>query len=160
MGRSMGRQTEQGFSMLDVLAAVLVTMGFTLGALQMMVLATFFSIQAKVTEEADLWVQQDLESVFLAASNLAQDNSRCLASTYSNGYAQQLSNNLSSPVDREISAKTYRLERTYDSANSVAPHKVLRINYQVRQWDGSALVGDPIVKQYVEVIPDAALQCP
>lgn len=54
--------------------------------------------------------------------------------------------------------------------NSTAPHRTLKVGYQVWDWDGinytdsdgtALAAGDtPIAETYVEVIPDVALACP
>jgi type II secretory pathway pseudopilin PulG len=63
-----------------------------------------------------------------------------------------------------------RFEISSTTNNSSAPHRTLKVGYQVWNWDGinfknknngTPAAGDePIAETYVEVIPDVALQCP
>lgn len=63
-----------------------------------------------------------------------------------------------------------RFEVSSTASNSTAPHRTLKVGYQVWNWDGTNYkdqnngtlsAGDePIAETYVEVIPDVALQCP
>jgi type II secretory pathway pseudopilin PulG len=63
-----------------------------------------------------------------------------------------------------------RFEISSTANNSTAPHRTLKVGYQVWNWDGTNFLdknngtlgaGDePIAETYVEIIPDVALQCP
>ena len=156
-------QAEQGFTMLEILVSMLIATSFVLLSMQALVMATIFRVQAQRIEQANFWLQEDMENAKILAAGIAQDNQKCSASTFTNGYAEDLKNTLdtNNPVTpRSILGIEYNLERTYITAGSTAPHKMLKINYQVREWDGSAYTGEAIAKDYIELIPDAALQCP
>ncbi|NJL51997.1 MAG: hypothetical protein HC930_06815 [Hydrococcus sp. SU_1_0] len=74
----------------------------------------------------------------------------------------------------ETGVKQLALSRSHVSSsagNSTAPHRTLKVNYQVWWgWNGTNFqnknganlsAGDePIAETYVEIIPDVALQCP
>ena len=63
-------------------------------------------------------------------------------------------------VDR---GRRFGLERIHVSNTtngSTAPHRTLRIGYEVREWNGTDFTGDTIADTYIEVIPDVALSCP
>ncbi|WP_319422309.1 hypothetical protein [Pleurocapsa sp. FMAR1] len=63
-----------------------------------------------------------------------------------------------------------RFEISSTTNNSTAPHRTLKVGYQVWNWDGTNFkdknggaigTGDePIAETYVEIIPDVALRCP
>lgn len=63
-----------------------------------------------------------------------------------------------------------RFEISSTANNSSAPHRTLKVGYQVWNWDGTNFLdknngslgaGDePIAETYVEIIPDVALRCP
>ena len=95
---------------------------------------------------------------------------------YVNGFAQELwdaivavtppTARLLKSADGTVAGKTLTLGRTHVSGgdpsatpvipvSSTAPHRTLKINYQVTDPDG-----DVIAERYVEVIPDVALRCP
>ena len=63
-----------------------------------------------------------------------------------------------------------RFEVSKTPGNSTAPHRTLKVGYQVWDWDGTDYLAsdgltpsagdEPIAETYVEIIPDVALQCP
>lgn len=155
-------QSKTGFSLTEVLVAMLIAFFFVLGSMQALVLATAFRVKAQEKQRANQLIQEDIEQISLAARNLAVDHSKCNVTVYDNGYAKALLTSLPTiPSDKKLldnQGKTYRLIRL--PINSSAPYKVLRINYEVKEWNGTALVGSPIATDYIEVIPNAAVQCP
>jgi hypothetical protein len=47
------------------------------------------------------------------------------------------------------------------SLTSTTPHQALRISYEVKELDSSNnFTGNAIAKDYIEVVPNAALSCP
>lgn len=56
-------QQEQGFTLVEVLVAILIVTTFTLVALQAVVIAAVFKTRAKQIAEATTWIQQDLDNV-------------------------------------------------------------------------------------------------
>lgn len=56
-------QQEQGFTLVEVLVAILLTVIFTVVAMQAIVVATVFKVRAKQFAEATIWIQEDLEAV-------------------------------------------------------------------------------------------------
>jgi type II secretory pathway pseudopilin PulG len=157
-------KSKTGFSLTEVLVAMLIAFFFVLGTMQALVLATAFRVKAQEKQRANQLIQEDIEQINLAARDLAIDHSKCGATAYDNGYAKALWVSLPpEPDEKQLlgdEGKTYGLERQPVTTNSTAPHKVLRINYKVKEWDGSALVGNAIATDYIEVIPNAAVQCP
>jgi hypothetical protein len=171
-------QTEQGLTSLEVLAAMLVTSIFFLLSMQLQVVSSMFQVKADLKEEAHKWILQEKQAAELLAESVAVDNSRCSAATFDAGYAASLRNTLEATrpinprtydVDKEfdgikseaiISSPSLNMVRTYNSATSQAPHEVLGITYEVKQWDGSAYIGDTIAEDSIELIPDVVLQCP
>jgi prepilin-type N-terminal cleavage/methylation domain-containing protein len=155
-------KSEAGFSLIEVLVAMLIATFFVLGSMQALVLATMLRVQAQEQQRANQLIQEDIEQIQLAARDLAVDYSKCSATTYNTGYAKALQDGLPSvPADKKLlgdEGKTYRLTRTFVESSS--PYKVLRINYEVKEWNGTNLVGDAIATDYIEVIPNAAVQCP
>ncbi len=71
---------------------------------------------------------------------------------------------------KQLALRRFPTDSTAAAANSTAPHRTLRVGYQVWTWDGTnftdknggtiAAGDEPIAETYVEVIPDVALQCP
>ena len=107
---------------------------------------------------------------------------------YQNSYANALWNalpadtqikNLIEKIESDGSVKTegkelalWRFHVSSTASNSEAPHRTLKIGYQVWDWNstdntyrnsnGAVLTASdrPIAETYVEIIPDVALQCP
>lgn len=172
-------KTEQGFTMFEVLVAMLIVMGFILAAMQGSVIATVFMVKAQRTEKANLLIQENIETIKNLAASFAQDDTLCSASSSTTGYAQALGasipaldydddgtsgNDSDDDVDnsdsdtnddRKLLAKTYQLQRTL-TPSSTAPHTSLRVSYSVVESGGT----DVIATDYIEVIPNAAFECP
>lgn len=63
-------QHEQGFTLTEVLVAILITTVFVATAMQAMVIAAVMKAKARQYAEATTWIQQDLEVVKYSASKL------------------------------------------------------------------------------------------
>lgn len=168
-------QQEQGFTLAEVLIAILIASLFVAAAMQAMVVATVFKVRAQEYSEATNWIQQDLEVVKNQASQYnagANHDARCVATTPETGYADGLSDTLSSTGETLVedansgtdtanltkpfrSGKEFQLTRTITPV-STAPYNILRVNYDVSPTSG----GSSIATTHTEVIPDASFQCP
>ncbi|PSM46243.1 hypothetical protein C7Y66_26045 [Chroococcidiopsis sp. CCALA 051] len=60
---------EQGFTIIEVLIAILIAIVFVTVAMQMMVMAAMFKVRAQESVEATAWIQEDLENVKYQAAN-------------------------------------------------------------------------------------------
>lgn len=56
-------QQNKGFTLVEVLVAILLTTIFVAVAMQAVVLATVFKVRARKIAEATIWIQEDLEKV-------------------------------------------------------------------------------------------------
>lgn len=65
---------EQGFTLVEVLVAILMTTLFVGVAMQSMVIAAIFKARAQEYSEATTWIQEDLENVKYQASQLGTKN--------------------------------------------------------------------------------------
>lgn len=169
-------QSDSGFGLLEVLVAALITFFFVIGSMQALVLATAMRVQAQEKQRANQLIQEHIELIKFEAEDLVTNHSLCSADDYDtdggtdptasppqvDSYAQSLTANLPSiPSDEQLLngvGKTYRLTRTVDTSNSTA--KVLKISLDVREFDGTNTVGNAIAEDYIEVIPNAAFECP
>lgn len=61
---------EQGFTLIEVLIAILIATIFITVAMQMMVIAAVFKVKAQENAEATNWIQEDLENVKYQAGQL------------------------------------------------------------------------------------------
>lgn len=87
---------DQGFTMSEVLLAILAAFVFLTGTLQALALQSLIKVRAEREAQATYWIQQDIESVKAIASDVSDDSSssRCGTTTYSNGFAFKLRDNL------------------------------------------------------------------
>ena len=165
--------------MFEVLVSVLVASAFVTISMQALVLATMFRVKAQEKEIASQLIQQDAEAVKLVANQFNQNvdlsfnvDSKCLASSYNDGYAKAVYDSLPLlPNNMKLlgnKGKEFKIERLPQTASSIAPHKVLRIKYRVSEWKNGNFVytnetdrdENAVAKDYIEVIPNVALQCP
>jgi hypothetical protein len=176
--------SESGFSMLEVIIAILTITAFLTGTLQLMAVNALYKVRAERQAKAYFWIQEDFENVKALASTLdvqstpANPNvSADVCTNINQGYATALRRQLTAtplptPIPTEqlvatrtIVAKNYSLVRTFNIANQEDnPHR-LRIEYEVRLADAKTANDYPnqenvIAKSYVEVIPDASFKCP
>ena len=155
--------SEAGFTLLEVLVAMLIAFFFVLGSMQALVLSTALRVKAQENQRANQLIQEDIEQILFTAKELAPNNSLCNATAYNGSYAQYLFNNLpTKPGNKQLlngKGKTYELFRTPASGSTA---KVLKINFEVKALDGSNNpVGDALATDHIEVIPNAAIeQCP
>lgn len=156
-------QQEQGFTLVEVLVAVLIVSILITTSMQAMIYSTVFKIRARQYTEATTWIQENLEFVKYQASNYS-DSSKCNAASSANGYAQGFrdasasSNGLGgSPftATKQIGNKGFQLTGTATPKNE-SPYNVLEINYSVSPSSG----GSSVAALNTEVIPDAAFDCP
>lgn len=63
-------QSEQGFALVEVLVAILITTLFVAVSMQAMVIAAVFKSRAQEFTEATTWIQEDLENVKYSAASL------------------------------------------------------------------------------------------
>lgn len=171
-----------GFITLEILIGILIALAFVAVSMQTLVYAKFIQVAALEDKRADELIQEDIENVSNLARDVAGD---CEATTYDvNGYAQALwdvlqptpPSSTNPPPTKRLSkivntkddgsveiveeGKTFGLDRTHVSDGDDDNTKTLKIYYEVKEWDGSNFTGEVITDRYVEVIPDAALECP
>jgi hypothetical protein len=172
------RAAEAGFTMSEVLVAILITTTFVSVTLQGMVVAMLLKAKALHVSEANQWVQTDIESIrakiTLSQLPLGDNQSKCHPVSADGGFAALIGDNLvgvaaaASATDRNLpplvatskTGKTFQIVRTLSIPNTVenARFKILGIQYLVIPSMGTNLEA-PIFQSYTEVMPDAALQC-
>jgi hypothetical protein len=171
------RAAEAGFTMSEVLVAILITTTFVSVALQGMVVAMLLKAKALHVSEANQWVQTDIESIrakiTLSQLPLGDNQSKCHPVSADRGFAALIGDNLvgvasASATDRNLpplvatskTGKTFQIVRTLSIPNTIenAQFKILGIQYLVIPSMGTNLA-PPIFQSYTEVMPDAALQC-
>ncbi len=174
--------SESGFSMLEVIIAILTITAFLTGTLQLMAVNALYKVRAERQAKANFWIQEDFEYVKALASSLdvtsSPDYVKTDVCTGTEGYATALRRQLTETtltntsipteklVDRRpiVGEKDYSLYRTFDITNQSAnPHRLL-IDYRVEATDKTTKdypnQEDVIAKSSVEVVPDESFKCP
>lgn len=167
---------ESGFSLLEVLVTILVLTGFLLGSLQATVLATFMRVQAVDKQEANNWIQQDLELIRYQAFILDNPNptpdvdfgslptvsssDACDTSQYGKRLEELIDDTYLATLPITIDNKDYVVTRTY-----TASANLLQVEYSIEyasthsRYRG-ATADNEVTNLSTEVIPNAALDCP
>jgi prepilin-type N-terminal cleavage/methylation domain-containing protein len=155
-------QNEPGFTLIEVIVAVLILTGFITVGMQLLISSVAFKVSAREKAEATTWIEADLETVKFRASQYT-DSSKCPGAAITAGYAQGFrdaavaANGLGgsfTPVNKIIFGENFQLTRTATPRN-VIPYNILEIQYSV-----TSASSIPIATINTEIIPDAALQCP
>lgn len=179
------RANRDGFTISEVLVAILLATTFTAVALQGMVVAMLLKSKALQLAEANQWVQTDLEtiraSMTISRFPFAEHQSKCHPKSVDGGFAAAIGDNLAgskmtssivgaaSPTEnRHLTpltatsrmGKNFRIVRILSIPNTPenSRFKILGIEYLVIPVSGTNLEA-PIFQSYTEVMPDAALQC-
>jgi type II secretory pathway pseudopilin PulG len=164
------RDENQGFTMIEVLVGIILTLTFVAVSMQSFVVATAFKVRAREISEADKWIKSDLSSIRIdVAAKLDQDATSkeyrpnfaaCRASSTTNGYSTRLETAIlatgSNTMSRtsEIGNRSYTVTRTLTPVNA-APYNVLTIEYTVTKD-----IDDQVVTvRQSELIPDVSLTC-
>jgi type II secretory pathway pseudopilin PulG len=166
-----------GFTLSEVLVAILLITTFVAVALQGLVVAMLLKSKALQIAEANRWVQKDLEQIRsqLTLSQVSPNSSqsRCHPVSADAGFADLVRDNLAGgnvtgAADYPLTTlvETSKMGKTFQIARIVSipvtpentEAKILGIQYTVTPNHGSNLE-QPILHFYTEVIPDAAFQC-
>lgn len=168
--QSKKKLPDQGFLTLEIIVATIVAFGFLMFSLQTLAFAMMMKIQAQKDQRADQLIQEDIERLSSLSSTLTLNlDTNCTVNAYANGYAQGLWNaliaqvpagdpNLTTPLlTGGTGGITLTLTRINLNADSTAPHRTIRLFYQVTSSDDPATI---IASRIIEMIPEEALECP
>ncbi|MGK7897850.1 MAG: hypothetical protein AB4372_30595 [Xenococcus sp. (in: cyanobacteria)] len=167
---------DRGFLTLEIIIATIVAFGFLMFSLQALAFAMMMKIQAQKDQRADQLIQDELARLGSLSStlNLNRDTN-CNVDQYddadddNDSYAQALWDALIAQVpggDPDLTIPlfddvpdgiTLTLNRSHADGISVAPHRTLRIFYQVTSSDNP---NEDISSRFIEIIPEEALLCP
>jgi prepilin-type N-terminal cleavage/methylation domain-containing protein len=158
---------QRGFTLVEVLVAILVALIFVSVTMQMFVSAAFFRARADQYNQAFNWIQEDYESVFTKANqyemNAQPYSTLCdatnpvsgLAASFLNDATNGLGSSTTTLGPRQFGGKSFILTRTGDYANSPDPYKLLQLNYRVALADGSG----EVARISTEVAIHSAFKC-
>ncbi len=158
----------QGFTLVEVLVAIMVTLIFISITMQMFVAAAFFRAKADQYNQAFNWIQEDFETTFNKASQYESDaqpySTMCLATDPANGLAASFLNDATlglggSPAtigSKDFGGNTYTMTRSGTYANSDDPFKLLILTYTVTPADGEVAIANI----NTEIAIYAGFKCP
>ena len=168
---------EAGFTLSEVLVAILLVTTFVAVAMQGLVVAMLLKSKALQIAEANRWVQADLEQIrsqiALSQLSLTPNQLRCHPASVDAGFADLIRDNLAKGnvigaddyslipiVETSQMGKTFQIASTLSipATPENTEAKILGIQYTVTPTIGSTL-HQPILHFYTEVMPDAALYC-
>lgn len=164
----LARFSLNGFSLVEVLVALMLTMIFISITMQIFVSAAFFRAKADHYNQALNWIQEDYEKVFSQASQYEAEvlpaSTLCTAATPPNGLAANFLSDTARGLGgattnigpRTIGGKSFLLTRTGDYASSSDPYKLLKLTYTITPTDGGAAVANV----NTEVVIYAGFKCP
>lgn len=165
MGKQKQVSPSGGFTLIEVLAGIIVATAFVLITSQAIAISALYRVRAQRESLAWLWIQENFEEdVKFEVSQLAYNASQCDATTTAGGYAQALINAVNTvPVETnpKFLNKAHNATRTL-GVKADAPYNVMTVSYEVRDPDiGTASNSNAnlIASFYTEVIPDAAFNC-
>ncbi|WP_228015236.1 type IV pilus modification PilV family protein [Synechocystis salina] len=159
---------DRGFTMFEVLIALMISFLFLTGTLNAMVMATVMRVKAERQAQAGYWIKEDLERVRALAANFnPSTNNGCSDSTVgakfntasaANSGLGNANNPETTTSARTILGRNASLSRTTTGANNV-----LQLTYTVIDTEIVNTLEDPdknvIASLYTEVLPAAALTC-
>jgi prepilin-type N-terminal cleavage/methylation domain-containing protein len=165
---SLKGATIAGFTLAEVLVALMVSAIFTSLTMQALVTAAAFRSKAAQYDEAVSWIQEDLEAVVSQAqqyeSSALPFSLLCNATTEADGMAARFisdsTNGLGGPTatigPRVLGGKSYTLNRTAQFDTTSDPFRLIEMIYTVTPDAG----GPAVATVRTEVIPYAVLRCP
>lgn len=150
-------QKPQGFTLIEVLVAILVASAFIGAVMQVMVSAIALKVAARQRSDITNWIQEDLEFVRYQASTIAQNPSKCNPPDSKDGYAAQLKAiiNTKTPSPRTFYNREFQMTRVAEYTTSRNPNRVLNLDYTVTPVGSS----NNFMQLRAEVIPDEAFKC-
>ena len=170
----LSKEKQNGFTLLELLIAMLIVTLFVSLSLEGMLLASLAQIRARDRAEASLKIQQDLAAIRSLAANYTLDTSgdefkaRCNGTwtppgksskqNILDGFSAYINSNLDllnpSQYTSAASTSSYTFSRTLTP--STTNTNILQITYNVTDPKTS----NSLAQLSTEVIPDVAFQCP
>jgi prepilin-type N-terminal cleavage/methylation domain-containing protein len=167
---------QKGFTLLELLVALLAVTLFVAFSLEGMVLASLAQIRAREKGEASLIIQRNLEEIREVATTYGitppldstELEARCsgtggdaedeglAAGLYAVINNPDTNLDVEDPVELKSSTRSYPFQRTITLTND--NKNVLQIEYEITDPKNSEI--PPLAQLYTEVVPDVALQCP
>lgn len=166
-----------GFTLIEVLAGMLISIIFVLITFQAIAIAALYRVRAQRESEALLWIQENFEDIKFASIQQIPENPAtpppCNATDANSGFAQALAGKITGDLNVTLPSvqsfggndvvllnKSYAATRTL-SAYGDAPFNILAVSYSITDPESTVAssLNNEISTFYTEVIPDAAFNC-
>jgi prepilin-type N-terminal cleavage/methylation domain-containing protein len=167
--KSAAKTQAAGFTLVEVIVAIMVSSIFIAITMQTIMTAAFFRSRAEQFDEAVNWIQEDLESVIKRAGQYESEtfpnaySLRCNAASAADGLpagfisdAAGLGGAVVTVGTKSFGGKSFELQRSANYATSSDPKLLLSVFYEVIPVGG----GTAIATTTTEVLPYAVLKCP
>jgi prepilin-type N-terminal cleavage/methylation domain-containing protein len=168
--KSVRQSAQQGFTMFEVLIALMISFLFLTGTLNAMVMATVMRVRAERQAQAGYWIKEDLENVRADAAAFL-DVSGCpnIGTSYASTGTMAPDDGIPLVVGtgtetattntKTILGRNTRLTRTATPVGNV-----LQLSYLVENTEIADTTENRrqrrLAELYTEVLPAAALDCP
>lgn len=168
----------QGFSLVEVIAGIVIITAFSLVALQAMTYSMYQQVKAERKSRATNWIQSRVEKVKLRASQLDTNDKGtvkpkkklCSASSKDKGYADKLKENLAEGKKDDNDGDKVNTKEVFQTKETLGkdiflvrkanpkgkePYNVLKLQYEAKLENSNKVIAD----FYTEVVPKASLVC-
>jgi prepilin-type N-terminal cleavage/methylation domain-containing protein len=159
---SVRRSAQQGFTMFEVLIALMISFLFLTGTLNAMVMATVMRVRAERQAQAGYWIKEDLERVRSDAAAFS-DTSNCTNTPPNVGVDYAVSGTMAAAdgIPSMVASTKTILGRNATMTRQVAANgNVISLTYTVRNTEITDTNKNILASLYTEVLPAAALSCP
>ncbi|MBE9176418.1 prepilin-type N-terminal cleavage/methylation domain-containing protein [Synechocystis salina LEGE 06155] len=149
---------DRGFTMFEVLIALMISFLFLTGTLNAMVMATVMRVKAERQAQAGYWIKEDLERIRSDADAFS-DISNCpnVGTNYVTTGTMAANDGIPPMV---TSTKTILGRNATMTRTVTASGNVVTLNYIVRNTEITDVNKNILASLYTEVLPAAALNCP
>lgn len=163
--RAVIRFKESGFTLVEVLVGMMISMIFLSITMQIFVAAAFLRAQSTKYNDAYNWVQEDFEQLLSKAQNYQLAASpypaQCDAETPDDGLAASFLQDVMEGETvnfgpRDFGGKSFMLTRMGDYSQTTSPDRLLNIRYSITPVNG----GPDFFSLDTKVVLYAAFKCP
>lgn len=161
-GHKNNSDGDRGFTMFEVLIALMISFLFLTGTLNAMVMATVMRVEAEREAQAGYWIKEDLENVRADAAAFS-DTSNCTNTPPNVGVDYAVAGTMTASdgiPPLSTSSRTILGRNTTMTRQVVANGNVVALTYTVRNTEITDTNKNILASLYTEVLPAAALTCP
>ncbi|MCM1983073.1 PilW family protein [Lyngbya confervoides] len=164
----IGPAGNQGFSLVEVMVSMIITLSFLMITLQIFLSAAYLRARSTEYNETYNWIQEDFEQVLTKAKayqvQVKPYSSQCGAANPDNGLAagfiadsaDGLGGSSATLGTRTYGGKNLELRRTASYNDTLDPNRLIKLQYAIVPPGGSP----PVLELETKVVIYAAFNCP